>query len=129
MNNTHEIIQKEVLAKGVISFAHFMDLALYCPKSGYYERPDVSPGKKGDFYTSVSVGPLFGELLAFQFAEWLDFKSETASSGRDKASPLPHAIGPAALPPNEGSAQILEAGAHDGRLAADILAALRQRNP
>ena len=29
-------------------------------------------GAAGDFFTSVSVGPLFGQLLAFQFAQWLD---------------------------------------------------------
>lgn len=114
MNSVAEIIRDEILRTGPISFARFMELALYAPGIGYYER-QKEIGRRGDFYTSVSVGPLFGELLAFQFAEWLDFKSETASSKRIKASPLP-------------SRQILEAGAHDGRLAADILTALRQRN-
>ena len=33
------------------------------------------PGGSGDFYTSVSVGELFGQLLAFQFAEWLEDRS------------------------------------------------------
>jgi len=46
-------------------------LVLYAPDAGYYERKKEI-GRGGDFYTSVSVGPLFGELLAFQFAEWLD---------------------------------------------------------
>ena len=81
-----------------------MELALYCPNSGYYERPDVSPGRGGDFFTSVSVGRLFGELLAFRFAEWLE-----------------------AIP--GGSRQILEAGSHDGRLAADILGSLLKEGP
>ena len=48
-----------------------MELALYCPDCGYYEKESDTMGRRGDFYTSVSVGPLFGELLAFQFAEWL----------------------------------------------------------
>jgi SAM-dependent MidA family methyltransferase len=73
-------------------------MALYCPNLGYYERPESRIGKAGDYYTSVSVGPLFGELLAFQFAKWLE-----------------------AVP---GHVQIVEGGAHDGRLALDILKVL-----
>src|SRR3954470_12685636 len=96
MSNMRQIIEEEVAQQGAISFARFMELALYCPKFGYYERQDVSPGRKGDFYTSVSVGALFGELLAFQFSEWL------------------YALSVA-------KCQIVEAGAHDGRLARDIL--------
>ena len=90
-----EIIQAEVRRAGIIPFARFMELALYHPACGYYEQPGIAPGRGGDFYTSVSVGSLFGELLAFQFARWL-----------------------AALP---GPRQIVEAGAHDGRLAGDVL--------
>ena len=71
-----------------------MELALYCPEIGYYER--TLPGRKGDFYTSVSSGNLFGRLLAFQFAEWLE-----------------------QLPVDR--LQLVEAGAHDGALASDIL--------
>jgi len=55
----------------MISFARFMELALYCPQLGYYERKKDTVGRRGDYYTSASVGPLFGELLAFQFADWL----------------------------------------------------------
>jgi SAM-dependent MidA family methyltransferase len=91
------LIREEIRSKGPISFARFMELALYCPNLGYYERPESRIGKAGDYYTSVSVGPLFGELLAFQFAKWLE-----------------------AIP---GPVQLVEAGAHDGRLATDILSA------
>ena len=49
---------------GTIPFARFMELALYCPVYGYYESEKDKIGRAGDFYTSVSVGPLFGELLA-----------------------------------------------------------------
>ena len=49
-----------------------MQLALYCPDHGYYETKTDNPGRHGDFYTSVGVGELFGQLLAFQFAEWLE---------------------------------------------------------
>jgi SAM-dependent MidA family methyltransferase len=85
-------IQNEIRSKGPMTFARFMDLALYAP-DGYYEKPRPI-GKAGDFYTSVSVGPLFGELLARQFSTWLR-ETETF--------------------------QIVEAGAHDGSLARDIL--------
>ena len=81
-----------------------METALYAPGLGYYEQPHA-PGRAGDYFTSVSVGPLFGQLLAFQFAQWLE----------------------SALP--GGKVQIVEAGAHDGRLAADILGWLERRRP
>jgi SAM-dependent MidA family methyltransferase len=96
MNDIRRIMEEELVRKGCISFERFMDLALYCPNFGYYEQFDVSPGQKGDFFTSVSVGSLFGELLACQFASWMD---EIPSRER----------------------QLVEAGAHDGRLALDIL--------
>lgn len=83
-------------------FARFMELALYCPVCGYYEKEEDTIGRRGDYFTSVSVGSLFGELLAFQFAEWLG---------------------------EEGAGQIVEAGAHDGRLAQDISSWLRQYRP
>ena len=92
------LIREEIRARGPISFARFMEIALYCPNLGYYERPDSRIGKHGDYYTSVSVGPLFGELLAFQFGKWLE-----------------------TIP---GQVQLVEGGAHDGRLALDILSAL-----
>ena len=65
------ILRQEVEQRGVISFARFMETALYCPKTGYYERGGGQVGRSGDFYTSVSVGGLFGGLLARQFAGWL----------------------------------------------------------
>ncbi|HWF17936.1 MAG TPA: hypothetical protein VG754_01635 [Verrucomicrobiae bacterium] len=71
MSDLQDILRGEIDREGAISFARFMELSLYCPKIGYYEQSGVSPGRKGDFYTSVSVGELFGDLLANQFAEWL----------------------------------------------------------
>jgi SAM-dependent MidA family methyltransferase len=76
-----------------------MRRALYAPHRGYYEHIKQIGGR-GDFYTSISVGPLFGELLAFQFARWM-----------------------------EGQTQIVEAGAHDGQLAHDILEVLERDEP
>ena len=93
-----------------------MELALYCPNYGYYEREKDNIGRRGDYYTSVSVGSLFGELLAFQFAEWL-----TGSQMPGARRRVPGA--------GTGVMRIVEAGAHDGRLARDILAWLREHRP
>jgi len=99
-------IREEIQIHGAISFARFMELALYCPETGYYERNQDNVGRAGDFITSVSTGSLFGELLAFQFAEWL----EPLKIQNEKLT-------------------IVEAGAHDGRLASDILRWLQKFRP
>jgi SAM-dependent MidA family methyltransferase len=106
MNNLSEIIRREAAQRGVLSFARFMELALYCPVHGYYETKKDNPGRHGDFYTSVGAGELFGQLLAFQFAEWLE-----------------------TLNPQPSTLNLVEAGAHDGRLAKDILAWLQSNRP
>jgi SAM-dependent MidA family methyltransferase len=108
MNPVISSLAREIGDRGVISFARFMEIALYLPGAGYYERPDAV-GRKGDFLTSVSIGSLFGQLLARQFASWLE--------------EIP------AFPPLNRAAQILEAGAHAGRLAHDILGELQRRHP
>jgi len=58
---------------GRLSFARFMELALYHPEAGYYragrERVGRAPGT--DFITSATVGPLFGELVAAAAAHLL----------------------------------------------------------
>ena len=77
-----------------------MASALYDPADGYYARPAGQVGRGGDFYTSVSTGSLFGRLLARYIAEW----------HREAGSP--------------DRWRIVECGANDGSLAADILAAL-----
>src|SRR6267154_6231335 len=101
-----DIICAEAVSKGVLPFARFMELALYCPIHGYYEAQKDNIGVRGDFYTSVSTGELFGQLLAFRFAGWL----EELGNG-------------------DGALRIVEAGAHDGRLAKDILNWLRVNRP
>jgi SAM-dependent MidA family methyltransferase len=111
-----QIIAKEIAERGAISFAEFMRLALYCPVYGYYEREEDSIGRDGDYYTSVSVGPLFGELLAFRFAAWLGAQAQPQIPASPGAGP--------------GTAvQIVEAGAHGGQLARDVLTWLGQRRP
>ncbi len=66
-----EEIRAEIArAGGRITFARFMGLALYHPHFGYYTSGKERIGKAGDYFTSVSVSPLFGRILARQFREW-----------------------------------------------------------
>lgn len=66
-----EKIQREIsVAGGRITFERFMELALYHPLHGYYSTRRARIGQKGDYFTSVSVGPLFGRILARQFRAW-----------------------------------------------------------
>ena len=107
MKALNEIIAQELAQKGLLPFSRFMELALYCPDYGYYEAEKRTVGREGDFFTSVSVGELFGGLLAFQFAHWLEDSS---------LAPLLNI-------------HLVEAGAHDGKLALDILSWLELRRP
>ncbi len=83
-----------------------MDLALYDSEAGYYARAARRTGRAGDFFTSVDVGPVFGELLAIQIAEMASMLSVDAGTAFD----------------------LVEAGAGNGRLAADILNAMKRRD-
>ena len=82
-----------------------MEFALYDPQHGYYARRPRRSGRAGDFFTSVDVGPLFGELLEIQVAEM------------------------AGLMGRQTAIDLVEAGAGDGRLSADLLRAARRRHP
>lgn len=54
---------------GRITFARFMELALYHPERGYYLTAERRPGRGGDFLTSPEASPFFGLTLARQIAE------------------------------------------------------------
>jgi len=107
-NQAHQallpIIKQEADRHGVLSFARFMELALYAPGLGFYQRSEKVIGRSGDFFTSVSVGRLFGELLACQFAAWIE------------KIPFKNPV-------------IVETGAHGGQLAFDILSGIRATAP
>ncbi len=87
-------------AGGWITFARYMELALYAPGLGYYAAGATKFGAAGDFVTAPEMTPLFGAALAVQVALILD-----------------------AAPRRE----IVELGAGSGRLAADLLVALAAR--
>src|ERR1700677_3909746 len=97
MTSLDQIIRAEI-RNGPMRFDRFMELALYYPGLGYYAKTSgPSPiGRAGDFYTSVSAGPLFGRLLARQFFQMWELLGQ----------PKPF--------------WIIEQGAHDGQLACDI---------
>ena len=80
-------------AGGWISFARYMELALYTPGLGYYSAGAVKFGAEGDFVTAPEMTPLFGQTLARQVMQVL---RQTGGS-------------------------VLELGAGRGRLAAAML--------
>ena len=94
------IIAAEIAAGGGwMSFARYMELALYAPGMGYYSGGSRKFGGHdvgGDFITAPELTPLYGQALARQVAQVV-----SASSPR-----------------------VMEAGAGSGRLAADLLPAL-----
>ena len=95
-------IASEIEEGGPIPFTRFMELALYDPMAGYYAAGRAEIGCRGDYFTSASVGAVFGELLAGQFiAAW-----------RELGEPEDFVI--------------VEQGANDGQLAADALGFLRE---
>ena len=82
-----------------------MEQALYHPEHGYYSSDRAKIGRRGDYFTNVSVGPLFGELLAAQFAEvWK-------------------------LLGSIDNFTVVEQGAHHGEFARDVLESTQRRFP
>src|SRR5437867_2434622 len=94
---SHLIRQEIVDSGGYISFARFMELALYAPGLGYYSAGSYKLGKEGDFVTAPEISPLFGRCIAKQ----CQFILKRLQAG-----------------------SILEIGAGTGKLAADLLLAL-----
>lgn len=94
-----EHIRNDITAHGGwISFARYMELALYAPGLGYYTAGAHKFGEAGDFITAPELSPLFGRIVARQVAAIMILSA-------------PH---------------ILELGAGSGKLAADMLAELEQ---
>jgi SAM-dependent MidA family methyltransferase len=67
-----ERIRAEIAATGPLTFARFMELALYEPGLGYYRVEADRPGRSGDFLTAPETHPMFGAALGRQLDEaWL----------------------------------------------------------
>lgn len=98
--NLISLIRNEIEQnEGVISFQRYMELALYAPGLGYYAAGSAKLGEEGDFVTAPEISSLFSQSIA-------------------------NAI----LPALNDEQIILEVGAGRGRMAADILIYLKNKN-
>jgi SAM-dependent MidA family methyltransferase len=98
-----ERLVERIRHEGPLTFAAFMEAALYDPTDGFYARGgDREPvGEEGHFVTSPHVSPAFGDLLARQLAEAWDLLG--------KPDPF----------------SVVELGAGDGTLASQVTEAVR----
>ncbi|HEY4686308.1 MAG TPA: SAM-dependent methyltransferase, partial [Dehalococcoidia bacterium] len=96
-----DIIRGRIRSAGPISFAEFLSLALYHPRHGYYFACDPTR----DYQSSPNVHPVFGAMVARQLAGFWRLLGRPARF------------------------DVFEAGAGSGRLAADVLRALRAEEP
>ena len=64
-----EVIRTEIRSAGPVTFARFMELALYHPELGYYSTGSRGPGRTSDFLTAPESHPIFGWALARQLEE------------------------------------------------------------
>src|SRR3569833_232705 len=93
------IVGEIAAAGGAISFARYMELALYAPGLGYYSAGAQKFGAAGDFITAPEISPLFAHCVARQWAQVLR---------------------------TLGGGDVLEVGAGSGVFAADLLTALAE---
>lgn len=96
------IILEQLRNKEKITFAEFMDTALYHPEYGFYQKENPF-GEQGSFYTSVNASSSFGRSIAEGFI------STFGSTDIEK--------------------NICEMGAGNGFLAKDILDFIREKYP
>jgi len=100
VRHVRELVIAEIAAAGGwLSFERYMDLVLYAPGLGYYSAGARKLGPDGDFTTAPEVSALFGACVARQCAEVLE---------------------------RLGDASILEIGAGNGTLAAELLEQLER---
>ncbi|PGL72449.1 SAM-dependent methyltransferase [Bacillus sp. AFS055030] len=60
--------------KGFITYDQFISLVLYDHEMGYYLKANEKIGRKGDFYTTSSVGSVYGEVIAASFCRFVKNK-------------------------------------------------------
>jgi len=99
------LLLERIKEKGPITFAEFMTACLYEPGLGYYTSPGRKVGAEGDFYTSSNVHRVFGRLIAREIARMWQCMGRPSDF------------------------QIVEAGAGNGRLAADVMDAIAEIEP
>lgn len=97
-----KIILDRIGEQGKITFAEFMAGCLYEPGLGYYTSPGKKVGAEGDFYTSSNVHQVFGRLIAREIRRMWQTMEEPAEF------------------------DIVEVGAGNGRLAADVMNTLSE---
>jgi SAM-dependent MidA family methyltransferase len=95
-------IEAEIERDGPMTFARFMELALYDPSGGYYRADAARPGRQGDFLTAPEASPIFGRAVARHLNDvWI-------------ALDRPHRL------------TVVEHGAGTGALAAGLLDGVRR---
>ncbi|TVM00498.1 MAG: hypothetical protein CV087_14125 [Candidatus Brocadia sp. WS118] len=104
MHSLKDLIIKKINKKGKITFAEFMQMALYHPKYGYYNSDAEQVGRFGDYYTSPTVHKIFGELIAKQLEEMWRIMGE-------------------------GPFTVVEMGANRGWLCHDIIHCIEEECP
>ena len=92
-------IRERIHREGGVSFAEYMELALYEPSEGFFTRGGGAGRAGRDFVTSPEVGSLFGMVIARALDD----------TWRRMGEPDPFVV--------------VEAGAGRGRLAADVVRA------
>ena len=100
-----DFIRARIESAGPVTFRWFMEQALYHPEHGYYSSGKGATGRGGDYFTNVSVGPLFGKMIAIQFREMWERMGAPAQFA------------------------IVEQGANDGVFARDVLESLQTDAP
>jgi len=88
-----------------IRFRDYMEMCLYHPEYGYYMRDYDKVGKKGDFYTSASIGTVLGDMLADYYISWAYEHTEVVSP------------------------TLVEWGGGNGMMASQVMERLRLRDP
>jgi SAM-dependent MidA family methyltransferase len=99
-----DFILSQIADRGPVPFAQFMDWCLYHPRYGYYQSGGNKIGRHGDYYTSPSVHPMFGYLVAKQLHQMAGILGSEVFD-------------------------VVEAGAGRGFLCKDILQWARERVP
>jgi SAM-dependent MidA family methyltransferase len=98
-----QLIEEQIRQLGPMTFSRFVELALYHPRHGYYNRGESPRGRSGDYFTSLQVGPLFPEILA------------------DAVCAMKNSL-------STDQFALVEWGAGDGEFMSGVLTALGKRN-